>query len=378
MDFIGSRDRSDINMSKNFEFFKPNEDRLIWRLKEIQAFRTVLKSTNYIKGEQNRLFEAKFTEYIGCNHVLAVNSGTDALIIGLLSIGVVSGDEIIVPSHTATATISAVLAVGGTPIFVDINPEYFTIDIEGVERAITSKTKAIVAVHIYGQSCDLANLQRLCKEKGIHLVEDCAQATGAEYHGRKVGSFGDIAAFSFYPTKNLGAAGDAGALAIKNKIHFEFARKIAQYGWNRDRVSEINGINSRMDEVQASILVRKIRYIEKWNAKRNQLANIYLKNLDSAKYVLPTIRENCTHVFHLFVVKSDKRDEVMTICSKKKIPLGIHYRVPNHLHPSFQKYSKENQLKITEKIANTIISLPLYPEMPRKNVLRVCEVLNEI
>lgn len=363
---------------KQILFFQPNEDKYLVKRRELRAIKKVFNSKTYIKGQENYRFERKFGEFIGSKNILALNSGTDALVVGMLSLGIKNGDEIIVPSHTATATISAIVAVGAVPVFVDIELNYFTLDSLKIKKLISEKTKAIIAVHIYGLPCDINSLLKICADNGIFLIEDCAQSCGAEYEGKKVGNFGDIAAFSFYPTKNLGAVGDAGALVFKDEYLIDKARKIAQYGWDSSRISQVRGINSRMDEIQAAILNEKLKNLNSWNRRRGEIATLYFENLNPNLYELPKIRGNSTHVFHLFVIKNSDRDNVINKAARKKVSLGLHYPIPNHLHPFFQQFAHNSDLENTEKVCKEILSIPIYPELTNKQVKRVCEVLNDI
>ncbi|EKD77365.1 MAG: hypothetical protein ACD_42C00358G0001, partial [uncultured bacterium] len=271
------------------------------------AIHTVLNSGHYILGEQVAAFENEFARYLGLTNAVGVASGTDALVLALMALGVGRDDEVILPSMTATATANAVKQVGATPVFVDIEKNYYTIDPVLVEKAITEKTKAIIAVHLYGQPADMFSLLKIAKQYQVKLIEDCAQAVGAYYQKKPVGNFSDIACFSFFPTKNLGAMGDGGAIATNNNTLAERIRQLRQYGWDANRDSQFIGMNSRLDELQAAILRVKLRYLNKDIEKRNQIARHYDKLLKSFPFVLPAVRHEALHAYHLYVIQCEHR-----------------------------------------------------------------------
>jgi len=338
------------------------------------AIASVLEKGWYILGEEVQAFEEEFSNYIGVHHAIGVGNGTEALHLALKACGIGSGDEVITVSHTAVATAAAIELAGATPVFVDIEPVYFNIDPVLIERAITSKTKAIIPVHIYGQAADMDAINQIAQRKNIKIIEDCAQATGGMYKGSRLGSIGDIACFSFYPTKNLGAIGDGGMVVTNNKEIALKVKKLREYGWDESRNSQIAGANSRLDELQAAILRVKIRYLEEDNLKRRNIVELYKKDLKGV--LLPESRPNTIHAFHLYVIRCAKRDEFFSYLKDHGCSAGIHYRTPIHMQRSFQKSNLQFRLPKTEKIANEIISLPIYPELSTDQTKEVIRLVN--
>ena len=340
-----------------------------------QAIMQVLNSDSYILGSEVEKFEEEFAKYIGTSHCIGLNSGTDALILSLRALGIASGDEVITPSHTAVATISAIVSCGATPVFVDIDPVSFTINPDLVNEAVTSRTKAIVAVHLYGHPCDMDALQQIVTKCGIYLIEDCAQAHGAEWRGRKVGTFGSVGCFSFYPTKNLGAIGDGGAVVTKDPTIADRIRRLRQYGWDSNRLSQEPSGVSRLDEIQAAILRVKLPKLDGNNEKRREIARAYSTRLQNCSAVVPVANIAAKHVYHLFVVQVEKRDDTIHHLNQQGIFPGIHYRVPVHLQPSYQSLPSSNSaaLPVTERLAKTILSLPMFPELDDSEIEKVCE-----
>lgn len=323
----------------------------------------VLNSGNYILGEEVHFFEKEFAAYIGAQYCAAVGSGTEALHLALVASGVGAGDEVITASHTAVATASAVIMSGAKPVFVDIREKDYTIDVSAIEAAITPGTKAIIAIHLYGHPAQIEEIAALAKKHNLKLIEDCAQAAGAEYSGRKVGSIGDIGCFSFYPTKNLGAIGDGGAVVTNDKKIYEKIKSLRQYGWNERRISTSFGWNSRLDEIQAAILRVKLQRLDKDNIRRCEIAKLYGKYLSSTGITLPSESSGVKHVFHLFVIRVLRRDKLLRRLSAAGIVAAIHYPQPVHLQPAFNIYKPKDHLSVTEKVCQEILSLPMYPEL---------------
>ncbi len=345
--------------------------------KEIRkAISRVIDSGNYILGSEVEKFEHNLSTYLGNKYSVGVNSGTDALILSLRALGVQENDEVILPSHTATATASAVVAVGATPVFVDINEISFTIDPTDLEKKISERTKAIIMVHLYGNPCDITKISEIAKRREIHLIEDCAQSLGARYGSKPTGSFGILSCFSFYPTKNLGAIGDAGAISTNNEKLFEKIKMLRQYGWNEARISVMDSNQSRLDEIQAAILNVKMKYLEKSILERIETANIYSENLRDLNLKNPQVSAGNQHSFHLYVIRIKNREKIIEKLNKKNIFPGIHYKVPVHLNPAFVKFSHE-KLPVTESIANEILSLPLYPGLKRKEIFKVIKEIKD-
>ena len=339
----------------------------------------VLNSENYILGAEVASFEQEFAAYIGAKFCVGVNSGTDSIIFGLKALNIGQGDEVITPSHTAVATVAAIVSCGAIPVFVDIDPVTFTIDPNRVRKAISRRTKAIIAVHLYGHPCDLDALLNLTEKHGIFLIEDCAQAHGSKWRGKKVGTFGVLACFSFYPTKNLGAIGDGGAVVTNNVDIAEKIKFLRQYGWDLEKQSQVQSSVSRLDELQAAILRVKLQKLDFSNKRRQEIADRYTSQLQSSELILPTLQGEVQHVFHLYVVQTSSRDFLLDNLRSKGIFPGIHYPVPVHQQPAYTylKSSKSSALPITERIAKTILSLPMYPELENHEIDRVCEgILN--
>jgi len=348
--------------------------------KEIdEAIQKVLDSSNFILGEEVKKFEEEFADFCNAKYAIGVSSGTDALYLALKAIGIREGDEVLTTPNTFIATTEAITLAGGKIKFVDIVPETYNIDPSKIKIAISKKTKAIIPVHLYGQPSDMDPIIKKAKEYNLKVIEDAAQAHGAEYKGRRVGTLGHIACFSFYPGKNLGAYGDAGAVVTNDH---EIAQKIAMlrnHGRIKKYEHEFEGINGRLDSLQANILLVKLKYIEKWNAKRIQKANIYnelLKNHN--EIVKPQVFANSKHVFHLYVVRLKNRDKIQKKLKREGISTGIHYPIPLHLQPAYKNLGyKEQDFPVTEKLSKEILSLPIYPELSERQQLFVTKKLKE-
>ncbi|TAN42031.1 MAG: DegT/DnrJ/EryC1/StrS family aminotransferase [Nitrospirae bacterium] len=347
--------------------------------KEIDsAISRVLDKGWYILGDEVKAFEKEFADYIGVKYGVGVGNGTDALYLALKTCGIGQGDEVITVSHTAVATVSAVELAGATPVFVDIDPDYYTLDTTKVEAAITKNTKAIIPVHIYGQPADMDAIITIARKYDLKVIEDCAQAHGAMYKGRRVGSFGDMACFSFYPTKNLGAIGDGGMVVTNNEELSIKAKLLREYGWEERYVSKVKGWNTRLDEIQAAILRVKLKYLDSDNNSRRAIAKIYNEGMkQNTSLVLPRELNETVHVYHLYVVRSANRDNLLHSLKERGIMAAIHYPVPVHLQPAYSSLNGLN-LHNTEKAAGEVLSLPVYPELNRETVESVVAVLAEL
>ena len=341
------------------------------------AILEVLQSGRYILGEEVRLFEEEFAAYNGVHYAVGVGSGTEALHIALRALDVSHGDEVITTAHTAVATACAIALSGAKPVFVDIEPEFFTIDPNLIETAITPRTKAIIPVHIYGQPCDISAILEIASRHGVKVIEDCAQAHGAEYKGKRVSSMGHIGCFSFYPTKNLGAIGDGGALVTNDDKLAERIKLLREYGWEERYISSTEGWNSRLDEMQAAILRVKLKKLDADNVCRQQHAYKYDKALKKMPLELPGVRNGSTHVFHLYVIKTDQRDELKAHLKNHEINTIIQYPVPIHLQKYYQEIQGEISLPVTEQAAETILSLPIYPELTEKEHQKVVNAVED-
>jgi dTDP-4-amino-4,6-dideoxygalactose transaminase len=335
-----------------------------------RAIATVLDRGRYILGPEVEAFEREFAAYLGVGHVIGVGNGTDALRLALECAGVRAGDRVVTVSHTAVATVAAIELAGAIPFLVDIDPSTFTMNCDRLEDVLrTRRVSAIVPVHLYGHPADMPAIVELARRYSTTVIEDCAQSHGASIGNRKTGSFGSAAAFSFYPTKNLGALGDGGAIATDDRGLAERARLLREYGWKERYVSEIPGMNTRLDELQAAILRVKLRYLDPGNARRREIAAAY-----SAGLCLPI--ENAGHVHHQYVIRSRDRDALRSRLAASGIATLVHYPVPIHLQPAYARL-EHGPLPETESAAREVLSLPIYPELPDVDVARVIEACNE-
>ena len=308
---------------------------------------------------------------------MGVNSGTDALVLALRACEIGSGDEVVTVAHTAVATVAAIRLAGATPVLVDVDPQTYTMDPQALEAAITPSTRAVIPVHIYGHAADLAAIQAITRRHGLRLIEDCAQAHGATLDRQPLGSFGDLAAFSFYPTKNLGALGDGGAVVGQDAALLDRVRLLHEYGWTPGAryVSQVEGTNSRLDELQAAILRVKLRHLDAHNAARRALAAAYAELLPHT-VVRPCERPGATHVYHLYVVRVPQRDRIRRSLDAAGIGTAIHYPVPVHLQPAYGPgVVRHDPLAVTEQAAGEILSLPMYPTLALEQVARVAGAL---
>jgi len=342
-----------------------------------EAISRVLDSGWYILGKEVELFEKEFSDYIGVRYGIGVGSGTEALHLALVACGIGPGDEVITVSHTAVATAAAITLSGATPVFVDIEPRYFTIDPDCIRKAITSKTKAILPVHIYGHPADMDAIMQIAHEYGLKVIEDCAQAHGAKYKGQRVGSIGDIGCFSFYPTKNLGAIGDGGIIVTGLPDLAEKSRLLRQYGWKERYISNSEGWNSRLDEIQAAILRVKLKRLDEENQKRIKLAEQYLDGLQGLPLGLPRKRGDCEHVYHLFVIRTNERESLQDYIGRNGISTSIQYPIPIHKQPYYMSVGQNRSLPVTEKLAKEIVSLPMYPELSLEEIRKIINSVKE-
>ena len=346
-----------------------------------EAIHRVLNKGQYILGDEVKAFELEFANYIGVKYAVGTANGTDALHLALRACDIGNGDEVITVSHTAVATIAAIEMCGATPVLLDIDPNFYTIDSSLVEKAITEKTKAIVPVHLYGQPADIVPLLEFARQYKLHLIEDCAQAHGAVYGDQEVGSWGDAGVFSFYPTKNLGCLGDGGAVTTNNPRLYNRLLSLRQYGWNTQRVSQEPGFNSRLDELQAAILRVKLEYLDGNNKRRFEISRMYNQYLESFPISLPSIIPNTNHVFHQYVIRCEtksKRDYLVKSLQRKGIHSSIHYPMPIHLQPAYKNRIRLfNSLSITEAVSKTILSLPIFPELNDKDVYTIIKAIEK-
>ena len=351
----------------------------------LQAIARVLDSGRYILGAEVETFEKEFAGYLGWPFVLGCGSGTEAIELGLRALGAGPGKAVFTVSHTAVATVAAIERAGATPVLVDIDPETYTMSPDSLQSALNEMRTgplqpfAVIPVHIYGHPCDLDPIAAVAKRHGLFLFEDCAQAHGARYKGRLTGTMGHIGAFSFYPTKNLGALGDAGAICLSDPQLAEKAAAIRQYGWKERYISVIPGINSRLDPVQAAILAIQLQFLDEDNHKRRAIAAIYNEELAGCGLKLPHAAPWAEHVFHLYVVLTRDRKELMDFLLDRGIGSAVHYPQPVHLQPAYRNrvICAPAGLPITERIADQLLSLPMYPQLGAENARRVCAAFNE-
>ena len=335
-----------------------------------KTVKNVLKSGWFILGKNVETFEKEFADYVGKKYGVGVASGTDALFLSLLACGIKRGDEVITVPNTAIPTIAAISAAGAIPVFVDIN-QFYTIDISKIEKKISRKTRAIIPVHLYGQSCQMTPILNMAKKYNISVIEDCAQAHGAEYRGIKV-PVGDIGCFSFYPTKNLGAYGDGGMIVTNNEKLFQKLKLLRNYGETVRFTHIIKGYNSRLDEIQAAILRIKLKYLDIWNNQRRKIAKSYNELLEDFVSTPEEDKDN-RHVYHLYVIRTENRDKLKDYLSSKEIGTAIHYPIPAHLQKGYSDLGyKKGKFKTCEKFSKEILSLPLFPELSNKEIEYIC------
>ena len=358
-----------------FVSFLPLEKELDKELRD--AFERVYTRSWYIEGEEDKAFEKAFAEYCGVKYAIGSGNGLDALMLALKALGIKEGDEVIVPSNTYIATALAVTYVGATPVFVEPDINTFNINPALIEEKITSRTKAIMPVHLYGQACDMDPIMEIAKKYNLYVVEDCAQAHGATYKGQKVGTFGDAAGFSFYPGKNLGALGDAGATITNNEELANMVRALGNYGSDYKYHHIYKGNNSRLDELQAAFLSAKLPILDKVNEDRRRIANSYSAGIKNAKVILPYVKEECVPVWHIYAVRCDARDELEKYLKDLGIGTNKHYPIPMHLQECYKDLGlKEGDLPIAEEISRTELSLPLYYGMTDEQIQFVIDSIN--
>lgn len=341
------------------------------------AIEKVFKNGWFILGPELENFEKNLAAYLDVDYAIGVNSGTDAIFLALKALNIGTGDEVITVANTATPTISAIRMAGAVPIFVDIDPNDFNINIALIEDKISKKTKAILPVHLYGRPSNMTKILSLAKKYDLYVVEDVAQSFGARYKNKKVGAFGDVACFSFYPTKNLGAFGDAGAITTKNKSLALKIKALRNYGEEFKFHNIYEGYNSRLDEIQAAFLNIDLKKVDKWNQRRREIADMYLIGLKNLPVILPPKNDKIYQaVWHLFVIRCQNREEFRDFLSKNGIQTGVHYPKPIFQQPvySFLKIKNQN-LPETVKIMEEIVSLPIYPELKNSEIHYVIKVI---
>lgn len=340
----------------------------------LQAFDGIIKNAAFISGRHVAAFEGAFARYCGTNYCVAVNNGTSALYVALSALGVGRGDEVIVPVNTFIATAEAVSLTGAKPVFVDADPRTYALDVAALPHAITSRTKAIIPVHLYGQCAPMDAVRAFARKRGIAVLEDACQAHGGTYRGKRAGALGDIAAFSFYPGKNLGAWGEGGAITTDNERLMHTARLLRDHGSPRKYRHDIIGGNFRMCEIQGAVLAAKLPSLDSWNAKRRKHADRYARLLNDVNGItLPHRSPHGTPIWHLFVIQASERDALRTYLESRGIQTGIHYPTPLHQTGAYRAFAGRARFPNAERISGKLISLPLYPELTAEDIAYVCK-----
>lgn len=363
-------------MNVPFVSFKPMEKELDTDLRV--AFDRVYTASWYIEGKEDETFEKAFAEFCHAQYCVGVGNGLDALILALKSLGIGKGDEVIVPSNTYIATALAVTYVGAMPIFVEPDIRTYNIDPTKIEEKITTKTKAIMPVHLYGQPCDMDPIMVIAKKHDLFVVEDCAQAHGATYNGRIIGNFGDAAGFSFYPGKNLGALGDAGAVVTNSKEIADKVRALGNYGSDHKYHHIYQGNNSRLDELQAAFLAAKLPHLNRMNKERRRIAKCYLEGIKDPEIILPFVPDYAEPVWHVFAIRTKKRNELAAYLSDKGISTNKHYPIPMHMQDCYKELNiPQGALPIAEEISATELSLPMFYGMTDEQIAFVIDSINQ-
>ncbi len=358
-----------VNINAEYSFLKN---------KIQKAVQKTLKSADFILGKPLQEFEKNFANYIGTKYALGVASGTDALFLSLKSLNLNENDEVILPAFTFVATALAVVNCKLKPVLVDISEKDYCIDITQIKNKITNRTKAIIPVHLYGYPANMEELAKICKEYNLYLIEDACQAHGSCFNRKKAGSFGITGCFSFYPSKNLGAYGDAGMITTNNDKIYDYLKALRNLGHITKYEHIYLGINSRLDSIQATILNVKLPYLDKWNAQRRKKANIYRKLLKKLPVILPPEdTEKTFQTFHLFVIRTQEREKLYEYLKTNNIGVIIHYPKPLHLQNSFQKFFKEESYPVAEKVSKEVLSLPLNPFIKKEEITYVCKKIKE-
>jgi len=340
------------------------------------AIQGVLDRSDYILGDEVRLFEDEYAKYIGTAHALSVGSGLDALELALRAYGIGPGDEVITAANTFIATALAIIAVGAKPVLAEMDPATYNIAPAAIEAAITSRTRGIMPVHLYGQPADMEPILAIAKKHNLLVIEDAAQAHGAKYAGKRAGAWGHAGAFSFYPGKNLGAYGDGGIITTNDAAIAERIRYLRNYGQKVKYEHVIAGTNSRLDTIQAAILRVKLRHLDRWNALRNEHAAAYSAALADGPFVLPKVTENSSHIFHLYVVQVENRAAIQEFLNRHGIATGIHYPIPIHLQEACRDLGyRRGDFPLTEQASARILSLPMFPELTAQQCESIVHVL---
>ncbi len=342
------------------------------------AINQVFQQSWFILGKQVQNFEKEFSDYCETNYGIGVASGTEALYLALKALDIGQGDEVITVPNTAVPTILAISLAKAAPIFVDIDPKTYTLDPNFLEKALTKKTKAIIPVHLYGQMADMSPIMYIAENNNTPIIEDACQAHGTLYHEKKSGSFGLMGCFSFYPSKNLGAYGDGGMIVSNNKQLVEKLKKMRNCGFSNKYHCEYLGINSRLDELQAAILRVKLKHLDKWNQARRERAKLYNNFIKNEQIIKPVEASYARHIYHLYVIRCSKRNELQKFLTEKGIQTFIHYPTPIYLQPAYKGLNlAPGSFPLAEQCAKEILSLPMYPELKREQIEYICDTINK-
>lgn len=353
-----------LELRRQYHSIKPEID---------AAIQSTLEKGSFVLGEKVEAFEKAFARYCNAKHCVSVGSGTDALNISMMVLGIKQGDEVVMPSHTFVATAFAAVNVHAKPVFADIDEKTYDISSSEIKKAVTQKTKALLPVHLYGQYCDMAPIMETAKKNSLKVIEDCCQSHGAEYKGKRQ-LFGDVACYSFYPTKNFGCYGDGGAIITNDSEFAEKIRLLRNYGQSKKYEHITFGYNTRLDEIQAAILLAKLKHLDAWNEKRRKLASLYNELLGDS-VVTPHEADYAKHVYYIYAIRSRKRDALQKHLEKKGIKTLIHYPIPIHKQKAFGSYNAQ-RLEVTGRIASEILSLPMFPELSEAEVKEVAAAVN--
>ena len=337
----------------------------------------ILHSGQYILGKNVKTLEEKFAKHVGAKYAISCNSGTDALLLSLRAMNIGKGDEVITTPFTYFATAEVIALTGAKPIFVDINPHTFNINYKLIEKKISRKTRAVIPVHLYGQSCEIYKIKKVCKEYKITLIEDCAQSFGAKYNDKFTGTIGDFGCYSFFPTKNLGCAGDGGMIVTGSSQRAKTLKKLRNHGGLMRNVHEYVGYNSRLDEIQASILISKLKIINQLNKKRIKIAEKYKKLIVNPDIRLPYQSKNNNHVYNQFTLRVNNRKRFTSHLDKYQIPYGVYYPLPIYRQSALKIFNYKYNLKNTEKITKECISIPIYPELDEDSIRYISQIINK-
>lgn len=358
-----------VDLRRQYQSIKEEIDEAVGR---------VLNESSFILGSDVSLFESEFAAYCGAGFAVGVDSGMSALELGMLALGIGPGDEVVTPVNSFIASSAAISATGARPVFADVDPLTYNIDREQVKEKITSRTKAVMPVHLYGQAADMEGVREVAEAYGLSLIEDACQAHGARYRGQRVGSLGQVAAFSFYPSKNLGAYGDGGMVVTNDPALAEAVMVMRNYGQKEKNRHVVLPRNRRLDSIQAAILRVKLRYLDAWNQRRRELASLYDAFLDGTKVVRPHVDRLCEHVYNLYVVQTDNRNELQGHLTSKGISTAVHYPNPIHLQPIYGGTHRRGEFAVAEHCADRILSLPIFPELTGEEVDFIAMAVKEV